>query len=361
MKKIFIPTAENVKVLGRTVMLEDCRLLCASGSGVEFTYTGTRLAVTFLGDSSAKSEGSIVNWRDIPRVQVTVDGLVMLDTTIKKEEETFVVYGEDPATPVGEHTVRIIKLSEPRMSSVGLGQIEIEASSGPLPTADKDKFVEFIGDSITCGYGVDTDNELCPFSTGTENAAKAYAYLAAKMLDVDYSLVSYSGHGLLSGWTADPNVAQKEELIQPYYEITAYSYNNFRGISPQNVKWEFEREPDVVVINLGTNDYSYTQDDPGKVAEYEKCYIDFLSQVRNRNPKAHIICALGVMGDELCPAIERAVAGYEDKCGDKNVSTLKFTPQNPDIDGYVSDYHPSASTHKKTAEVMAEQLRKRLW
>ena len=63
-------------------------------------------------------------------------------------------------------------------------------------------------------------------------------------------MVSYSGHGLISGYTPDPNVPKKEELIQPYYGIVAYSYNNFRGIEPQKYEWSFERQPDVIVINL---------------------------------------------------------------------------------------------------------------
>ena len=358
MRKSFIPSEDNVKVIGRTIMLDDCRLLCASGSGVEFEYTGTRLTVTFWGDSSSHGENSVVYWRDIPRVQVIVDGYLMLDTAIKNEKETFVVYGEDSSMPAQRHTVRIIKLSEPRMSSVGLGTIEIEAEEGPAPTPYSNKLVEFIGDSITCGYGVDTDNELCPFSTCTENATKAYAYIAANELGVDYSLVSYSGHGLVSGWTPDANVAKKEELVQPYYEITTYSYNNFRGLEPQSVPWSFDRQPNVIVINLGTNDFSYTQDDEIKIAEYEKCYLEFLKQVRANNAKAHIICALGVMGDELYPAVERIASTYTVNTGDDNISTLHFTPQNGAEDGLVADYHPSHITQKKAAIVMADELKK---
>lgn len=358
MKKVFLPTEENVKVLGRTIMLDECRLLCSSGSGIEFTYTGSWLKVTFLGDSSTKRDDNLVRWRDVARVLVLVDNRVMLDTTIRSEKESYLVYGEDPATPFESHTVRIIKLSEPRMSSVGLGEIEIDAKEGPNPAKNKEKFVEFIGDSITCGYGVDTDDELCPFSTSTENASRAYAYMASQMLDVDYSLVSYSGHGLVSGWTPDPLVPKKEELVQPYYEIVAYSYNDFKGIMPQDYKWSFTRCPDVIVINLGTNDYSYTQDDKDKTADFEGCYIEFLTNVRANNPTSHIICSLGVMGDELFPAVERVVELYSQKYGDRNISAFHLTPQNPQADGLSADFHPSRTTQKKAADEMASELKK---
>lgn len=358
MKYSFLPTKENVKVLGRTIMLDDCRLLCTSGSGVEFTYTGNRLTVSFFGDSSTESEDGLVRWRDIARVLVLVDGRIILDTAIKNSVEKYVVYGEDPETPMETHTVRIIKVSEPRMSSVGLGVIEVEATEAPKPTPDKAQLVEFIGDSITCGYGVDTDNEFCLFSTCSENASKAYAYLSAEQLDVDFSLISYSGHGFISGYTPDPSVPKLEELIQPYYEITAYSYNSFRGINPQDYTWEYDREPDVIVINIGTNDFSYVQDSEEKTFLYEESYGNFLADVRHLHPKAHIICSLGVMGDELFPAVERVVEHAKTVYGDSNISVLHFTPQDPETDGYAADFHPSPSTQRKAASAMAEELKK---
>jgi len=358
-KRVFIPSDNYVKVIGRTIMLDDCRLLCTSGSGVEFAYTGSRLKVTFLGDSSTNlSEEGTVNWRDIARVLVIVDGHIMLDTAIKRERESFIVFGEDASLSFGNHVVSIVKLSEARMSSVALGEIEIESEDLPYPTKYKEKFVEFIGDSITCGYGVDTDNELCPFSTVTENATRAYAYMAADEMDVDYSLVAYSGHGFISGWTPDANVPKKEELIQPYYGITAYSYNDFHGVKPQNHRWDFVRIPDVIVINIGTNDFSYTQDNKEKIEGYKSEYIEFLKEVRRINEKSHIICSIGVMGDDLYPAIEQLVEEYKSITGDGNVSTFHFTPQNPEIDGYSSDYHPSLRTQKKAAKEMVTELKK---
>jgi len=360
MTKTFLPSTEYVKVLGRTIMLEDCRLLCTSGSGVEFEYTGSFLKVTFLGDSSAERDEDIVRWKDAGRVQVLVDGRVMLDTTVRSARESYIVYGEDPITPSERHVVRIIKLSEPRMSSIGLGQIELKAEEGPRPTPYKPKFVEVIGDSITCGYGVDTEHELCTFSTSTENVTKSYAYLAMQQLDVDYSFVSYSGHGLISGWTPDPNVPKKEELVPPYYEIVAFSYHNFRRLNPQSYTWDFERKPDVIVINLGTNDASYTQDNEDKIAMYEKAYLEFLAKVRKKNPNAHIICSLGVMGDELYPAVERVVDKFATDNNDKAISALHFTPQDMENDGIVADYHPSYVTHKKAATTLVKELKKYL-
>ena len=101
----------------------------------------------------------------------------------------------------GEQPVRVMKWSENAFGLVGLEAIELASGASMHPTPEKAHKVEFIGDSITCGYGVEappTDT----FSTATENPSIAYAMLAASELDVDVSLVSWSGIGVLSSWVS---------------------------------------------------------------------------------------------------------------------------------------------------------------
>ena len=356
----FFPSAEHVKILGRTVALEDCLLLALSGSGVEFTYKGTKLTVTFYGDSSVKDrDDGTVPWKDQARMAVFVDGNLQLDTVIKKEKESFVVFGEDENAICGEHTVRIIKLSEPRMSSVGLGEIRVLAQEPPRPTSASDRYIEFIGDSITCGYGIDTASEANTFSTTTENVSKAFSYLTAAALSADASYVSYSGHGLISGYTGNPDIPTLDELIQPYYEIFAYSYNTFRGKRLETIKWDFEseRKPDTIVINLGTNDASYIMQDDNKLAAFREDYEDFLEQVHLANPRSRIIIAFGLMGDELFETEKEAAESFAEKTGFSDIHTFRLTPQDPEKNGYAADYHPSAASHMIAAKELTEYIR----
>ncbi len=355
----FLPTEEHVKILGRTLMLEDCRLLSLSGSGVEFSYFGTNLSVTFYGDSSTTVDRDQVQpWRDQARVAVIVDGVMYLDTVIKKEKEVLLAYG-DVFTEPAEHIVRILKLSEPRMSSVGLGEIKISAVSPARPTAYSDKYIEIIGDSITCGYGIDAPNEWHPFATSTENVRKAYSYMTAEKLGADYSFISYSGHGLISGYTGDPSIPKLEELIQPYYEIFAYSYNTFRGMRLESVKWDFasERKPDTIIINLGTNDYSFVQNDADKRAAFFEDYVEFLEQVHEDNPGIRIICAFGLMGDELFETEKEAVEQFKEKSGFKEVYAFRINPQDYAANGYGSDWHPSARSHEIATDELVGFIR----
>ena len=358
----FLPTEEYVKPIGRTVMTEGIRVLSLSGSGVEFAYEGTGLTVTFHGDSSTATEqGQPLSWRDLARVAVFVDGRKQLDTLIKRPEESYRVWGENE-TEAKEHIVRIVKLSEPRMSCVGLGTITVLADDNgttPVRPTDRKAVLGFIGDSITCGYGVDGESEWIPFSTSTENVTRAYSYLTAELLDMEADIVSYSGHGLISGYTPDPQTPTLTELVQPYYEIFAYSYNTFRGKPVSELGWSIGEEPDpeILVINLGTNDDSYIQDDAGKRVAYEEAYLAFLAQVHACHPASKLVCAFGLMGDRLYEAQVRVVDRFKAQTGYTDVFNVRLTPQNGERDGYGCDWHPSAVTQRRAAGELAAFLK----
>ena len=57
-----------------------------------------------------------------------------------------------------------------------------------------------MGDSITCGYGIDGVWNKDVFSTETENPIKGYAYKTAQLCKSEFQYVSWSGMGVLSSW-----------------------------------------------------------------------------------------------------------------------------------------------------------------
>jgi lysophospholipase L1-like esterase len=170
-------------------------------------------------------------------------------------------------------------------------------------------------------------------------------------------MVSYSGYGIITGYTEND---QKliTHLLPDYYELAGKSEGEFGGnLKPQDVRWDFSRfVPDLIVINLGTNDDSYTKDDAGKQAEYTEEYTGFLKQVRRNNPGSRILCTLGMMGDRLYPYVEQAVNRYTRETGDSNISVMKFDVQLAD-DGYAADFHPSQATHGKAAARLAAEIK----
>ena len=78
-------------------------------------------------------------------------------------------------------------------------------------------------------------------------------------------------------------------------------------------------------------------------------------QIRNSNPNIEIICTLGAMGQELCPAVEAAVAKFKSATGDMKIHTHFYEVQL-ESDGIGSDYHPSAKTHKKMSKTLITKI-----
>ena len=344
---VYSPSEENVKMLGRTYY-EDGKLLCAlSGSGVEFTFSGTKCVITLIGDSGSLNAG---NSHSHARVAFYVNGERIADELIKKYMDDYTVFESD--TPK-EVTVTVVKLSESAQSTFCIGDIKVTGTV-IRPTAQKELLIEFIGDSITCGYGVDDPNKDNHFSTKTEDVTKTYAYLTAQALDADYSMVSFSGHGIISGYTTGDKVP--EQTVQQYYDKLGFCWTANPHFNPVELSWDFTvRQPDVIVINLGTNDESYTGADAARREEYRAAYVEFIKAVRTNNPDAKILCTLGIMGDGLYPAVEAAVADYTAETGDSNVFAMKFDVQVA-ADGFGADWHPSAITHEKAAKKLVAEI-----
>lgn len=345
------PTEDNVKALGRTLYVDDTLYCALSGTGAEFTFTGTKCSVTVQGDSG--STGGESNADNQARVAVYVNGERVIDDMVDNAEEVYNVFESDVEKEV---TVSVVKLSESANSTIGIKEIKATGTA-IKPTADKDMLIEFIGDSITCGYGVDDPDKSHHFSTKTEDVTKAYGYLTAKSLNADYSMVSFSGYGIISGYSGDGKKVASQ-IVPPLYDKLGTSWTTNGTFSPSYEEWDFsKRQPDVVVINLGTNDDSYTKDDETLQEEYSAAYTEFIKQVREKNPNAKILCVFGVMGDRLYSYVHNAVESYAEETGDgDNIFELKLDPQSP-RDGYGADWHPSETTHQKVADKVAEKIR----
>lgn len=339
-------------------MHNDTLWLALSGSGIEFSFCGKRAEITLVGDQIATSG------LNEARIAIEVNGQRVVDELVTEKMKTYSVIASDEIdtnriedqSKDRDVAVRVIKLSEAAMSTVGIADIKVDANDGIKATPARTRKIEFIGDSITCGYGVDASHAESPFTTGTEDVTKAFAYLTAQKLGADYSMVSYSGYGIISGYTENDQKLTTH-ILSDYYNHFAKSEGLLKEtVNPLSISWNFnEFVPDLIVINLGTNDDSYTKDYPDRQADYGHHYILFLKQVRANNPHAKILCTLGIMGDRLFPFVERAVDAYSKETGDTNITTMKFEVQLPE-DGFGADWHPSTTTHLKASNKLTSHI-----
>ena len=338
--KSFPITEENVKFSGRIYQKDDTTWLVQSGSFIEFYLTGSKADLVLVGDESIYSDA---NFR--PRYGIFIDDNLLLDSTIGELEQNIGLFKIDEDKTF---KIKIMLLSENNNGGFGIKTINTYVCSNQKaiePTENKKISIEFLGDSITCAYGVEGKDQNENFKTITENASKSYAYLASQILDADYSTICYSGSGIVSGYSGgDKNTGN---LFPPHYEKISRN-EKYPG------QWDFDgHKYDVIFINLGTNDNNYVMADAqNRNDEFIQEYVNFLSNVREHNPDSYIICTLGTLGcGEIYTLIEQAIKLF----GDSRVTSF-LSPTQDMNDGLGSDWHPSAVTHQKLSKIVAEKI-----
>ena len=173
-------------------------------------------------------------------------------------------------------------------------------------------------------------------------------------------LTSFSGYGIVSGYTEDPAVPNERELVPPIYEREGW--NPFRlpsGKQIQDTVRDFGAfQPDYIVLNLGTNDLSWCGTNQERGQLFARKYAEFLWTVREHNPAARILCMLGIMGTGLNQMVELAVDHYCRESGDREIRLLMLEEQDAARDGLGSYSHPSEITQRKLAEKVTDEIRK---
>lgn len=321
----------HVKVNGRALYRDNTRYLGFSCSSIEFCFKGRYAEAELIPEpvESADGENSYFS--------VTVNSKEVYKG-ILTEKKVFTLVDNDVSE---ELCVKITKLSEGCFGAIGIGYIKTVSESEIVPAPKSDKMIEFIGDSLTCGYGVEASGATEHFSTSTENGLKAYAALTAEQLGADYSIVGMNGIGVVSRYTPHGKKNTDGFLMPDLYQYT----DGFRS----DEIWESDYLPNICVIALGANDNSYTGVDPERKKEFSDGYIKFIGQVRKTNPNAYIICVSGIQRSNLADTISASVDSYKLQTGDENISFFRFISQK-DSEGYGSDYHPSAVSQKRFSE-----------
>ena len=340
-KKSFIPTEKNVKIIGRFYQKHNVTWIVHSGSSLEFYITGISAEINLVGDLNIFSD---INLR--PRFGIYINDKLFLDSLMNVLELNVQLFKNEEEKKI---KVKIMLLSENKYGGIGITKISVNTCSNLKviePTEKKNLSIEFIGDSMTCAYGVEGKDENEHFKTSTENFSKSYAYLASKILNVDYSSVSYSGYGVASGYSEGEK--NSKDLVSLYYKKIG-RHENYPG------EWDFEKyKNDIIFINLGANDYNYYLADPDKRGdEFIQEYIKLLDLVKECNPDSLIVCTIGnIKKKNIYRLVEIAVKMY----GDEKV--VNFEVPEYEVDGYGSDWHPSIASQEKIAKIVADNLSK---
>jgi len=321
---------DYIKTQGRNTLKDGALWLDFSASGIEF---------------SANCEGKValnLNVKSIKENDATYGGLyftVIVDGVkvdraqchITSTGDVELVLAEN-LTP-GNHTFEVYRQTEHRGAEVGISSITMNGSFNAKP-ADNRLYIEFIGDSISTGFGAlgsasnseHNDNGGKPLF---QDATAAYPYLTAKALGADFSDVCYSGIGAKYGWQ-DPNMLNFYPYQRWQYDrTTQYNFN--------------ARQPDVVVIALGTNDIAMEAQQGITVEQRLAGYQELLDLVRAKNPNSKIVWIYGMMKDDdnaRIPAIIEENGGAAE-----GLYSLELVTNTAG-----AGWHPSAAAQQKFAD-----------
>jgi lysophospholipase L1-like esterase len=298
-----------------------------SGSDILTHFTGSGIAVALHGSAN---QFAVSIDHGAPTV-FAFDGTTTMNTLASG------------LTP-GPHDLELSRRTEASFGAVELGGFTVTGGAivpTPFPYARR---IELVGDSITCGYGDEGVGPNCSFSAATEDEYLAYGALTARALDAAHVSVSWSGKGMYRN-----NDGTTTATMPALYDLTLPT--------DTTSTWDISKyTPDVVVIDLGTNDFA--KGDPGQ--PFVSAYVAFAAKLRGYYPNAFIVCALGPMlgNPNLTTArgyIQSAVA-TRTAAGDSRISFVELTPQDGSL-GYGCDYHPTLATQQQMSTTIVAAIR----
>lgn len=235
------------------------------------------------------------------------------------------------------HALRIQKRTEGEFGKTTIHRFLLP-QSGALQQAniERSRHIEFIGNSLTCGYGTEGKDRNEPFKLETENCNLSFSTIVSRYFDADYTLVAHSGRGAVRNYGDTVRVSavtMREKMLQTFDE----------GSKEQ---WDFKAyTPDLVVINLGTNDFS-VEPKPFK-SEFVASYTKILKQLRQHYGDVPILCI-------YCCTIPAPVYDYYEaalvEMNDKNIHLLQMKKDlfNTEAD-YGAVWHPNYNGQRKMA------------
>ncbi len=287
----------ELRWLGRTYSTDGAHFFNWSSSGFEFSFKGSGVSATIASNAPGGSNTAYI--------KVYIDGEEQPDIALDKTSQTIVLAKD--LDPNVAHTVKVLKRTNARSSSAALLSLKLTDGEKLEPPAQKARLIEFVGDSITVGYAT-VVGSATSWSTATEDSTKTYSEYIAEAFNADYNVIAVSGRGVVR------NYGNTTERLLPaiYGKVDDY---NLEGVD-----YGFERQADVIVINLGTNDASGTVTDL-TLDEFKAGVRAFLLDVRAKNPNAEIIYAYGMLTQTYLLEIRSVVNALRAE-GDEHISFL---------------------------------------
>lgn len=324
-QKMISANHPSIEYTGRFDFLDSLHpVFMYSGCMIRTGFTGTSISIQLIDDS-------LRNWY-----------------TVKLDDSLF-SFKADKANGVYElaknlkntkHTVEVSRRTEWHGGNTTFSGFLIDGTAKTFALPQRRRTIEFIGNSLTCGYGNRGQKREEHFNYETEDNYYTYGALIARALNADYIAICRSGIGMYQSYSGDTN------FVQPklYDEIAV----------GRDAKWDYQKkQPDVVVIELGANDLATSLDS----VAFAHAYKQFIEKIRRQYPKTSIICAAGpdLPGDSSSKFQSYIKAVTSDFARiDSRVHYFYFGV----IDANGSNWHPNLKEHEQMAEALLPFIKK---
>jgi lysophospholipase L1-like esterase len=249
--------------------------------------------------------------------------------------------------PPGDHVVRLEKLTESQTGGGRFLAFYPIVGSTPLPAMKRQRQIEFIGDSYSVGYGNTSPGTTCTKQEVHDRTDTQHAFgpLAANRLGADYRVIAFSGRGVVRNYDGDaPDAPMPVLYPRALPDDATHLVGTEAGWRPQ-----------VIVIALGTNDFSTPlhagerwQSQDALRGDFREKYVAFAKGILTRQPQASVI----LLAPAKAEADVRRVATTLTAGNSRSVTSLSL--------GKLAlagcDYHPSLADHRALASTLQTAL-----
>lgn len=300
---------------------------------VRYDWVGTYLRTDFTGTGISmrvSEEGE--SWYN-----VFIDGMLKDKIDVKGSEPHDVVLATNLHN--GTHRLFLQKCTEGEYGRSTVYSLTAKGKGSFKSVPRRSRMIEIIGDSYTCGYGTEGASRREHFKLSTENCNKAYACIIARYFDADYSIVAHSGMGAIRNYNGKTmrNMSDRYPLLFDDHDSVAYDFKAYT--------------PNLVIINLGTNDFSVQAAPAGFVAKY----IQLIKTVRSHYKDVPVLCVVPHSANIYLLAAMQQIK--EETANIKGVHVAQPMP-GLILEGqdYGSDSHPNWKGQQKIAMTLIPQV-----
>ncbi len=315
---------EYIRIRGRHTESDGCLAFDWTNSGFGFAFTGTGFMLS-LGEYKDEA---------VAYIKVIIDGNRRQRFAVVNGSEKLIIEGLTDK----RHRVEVLKVTESN-NPVLFKSISLFGKNAVFnnPPFNSPRRIEFIGDSITAGYGVLAQHTEAAYNTYQQDGTYSYAYLTAEKLNADARYICVSGKGIVCNCEGN------------YEDVKTGEYYNRQtrvgGIC--NDGWE----PHVVVMNIGTNDCCGNAKDD----EFIAAANEMLKKLRARYNDAEIIWVYGMMTQRFAETLRDIIR----KASETDKKLHFFYAES--IEGNESETgaacHPNVRASMRVSELLCKKIR----